>query len=102
MRKKNMGFDHIGPVMKSVVNEFYKKADQGILKISAVWQEVVGEAIAANTKPATMKGKLLIVNVSSSIWVQELHFMKKDLVQKLNERVGAYLVEEVKFKIGPV
>ena len=102
MRKKNMGFDHIGPIMKTVISEFYKKSDQGLLKIYAAWKETVDEAVAENSKPAAMKGKVLIINVSSSIWMHELYFLKNDLVQKINQSLGEKLVEELKFKIGPV
>ena len=101
-RKKNMGFDHIGTVMNLVVDAFYKNADQGLLKIYAAWQSIVNEAIAQNTKPSAMKGKVLIINVSSSIWLHELHFMKNDLIRRINQTVGATMVEELKFKIGPV
>jgi hypothetical protein len=102
MRKKNMGFDHIGPVMQAVMTEFYKKADQGLLKVHAAWVDSVDAAVLQNAKPAAIKGKMLIVHVTNSIWLQELFYMKNDLIQKMNQKLASQMVEEIKFKIGPV
>jgi predicted nucleic acid-binding Zn ribbon protein len=53
-------------------------------------------------RPAAFKGKLLIVNVTDSAWLQQLWFLKKDIIGKVNGCLGEDLVEEIKFKIGPV
>ncbi|MBU4316936.1 MAG: DUF721 domain-containing protein [Proteobacteria bacterium] len=102
MRKKNTGFDHIGSVVKDILGEFAQKYEPGILRISEAWEGIVGESLAQNAIPSAMKGKILIVNVASSIWIQELHFLKNDLIMKINRKLGAETVTEMKFKIGRV
>ena len=62
----------------------------------------VGEVIARNARPGAFKGKLLLVNVTSSTWAHQLQFLKKDIIKKVNDALGKELVEEIKFKIGPV
>ncbi len=62
----------------------------------------MGEAIAENAQPAAIRGKLLVVNVSSSIWMQQLQFNKKEMLKKINDALGKQLVNEIKFKVGPV
>jgi len=62
----------------------------------------VGEAVAKNAKPAGFKGKILLVNVVSSVWIQELQYYRNDMIRKLNEALGKELVCDIKFKIGPV
>lgn len=66
------------------------------------WGGVVGPAIGENTRPEAIKGKLLIVNVSSAPWMQQLQFLKPELIEKLNEALGKELVGDIRFKIGPV
>ena len=67
-----------------------------------VWDEVVGEVIAQNAKPAAFKGKILIVHVSSSTWVHQLQFLKKEMITKLNKAFGKALIDDLKFKIGAI
>ena len=43
-----------------------------------------------------------MVNVSSAPWMQQLQFLKPELIEKLNETLGKELVEDIRFKIGPV
>jgi len=42
------------------------------------------------------------VNVIDSAWLQQLWFLKKDIIRKVNDSLGEDLVGEIKFKIGPV
>ena len=67
-----------------------------------IWTRVMGEPLAQNTQPAAFKGKILLVHVSSSVWLHQLQFMKQDLIEKVNDACGCRLVEEIKFKIGPL
>ncbi len=69
-------------------------------RIWALWDKTMGMAIAENARPAAFKGQLLVVQVASSPWMQQLQFLKKDIIQKLNIALGKELVQEIKFKIG--
>lgn len=66
----------------------------------AIWDRVVGEPLAENAQPAAFKERTLVVHVRSSTWLQELHFQKSDLIQRLNQAAGSRVVEEIRFKIG--
>jgi hypothetical protein len=102
MRKKNIGFDAIGPVMQNVVADFMRKFDPGLLKIHEAWAGIVGEKMVENAVPWAMKNKVLLVHVTSSIWIQELHFLKDDLIMKINQTLGEQAITDMIFKIGPV
>ena len=78
------------------------KTDASLVQVWDVWDEAVGEVIAANTRPAAFKGNLLIVHTSSSSWLQQLRFLKRDMIQNLNHCMGDALIKDIKFKIGPV
>ena len=66
------------------------------------WDNLVGASIAANARPAVFKGKLLLVHVTSSTWLQQLQFLKTEMIRKINAEFGQTLVEDIKFKIGPL
>ena len=101
MKKKNEVV-HIGSVINKVLKTHRHEFDEDLTKVWSLWNNAVGEPIAKNTRPAAFRGKLLLVNVVSSTWMHELKFLKKDIIKKINEALGKTLVEEIKFKIGPV
>lgn len=76
--------------------------DLELIPLWARWTEMVGPVIARHTRPEAVKGTLLLVNVSSSPWLQELQFLKKDIMVKLNAFIGREAVHDIKFQIGPV
>lgn len=100
-RKKRKDFVHIGNIIEGVLKQFRSESDGELTRVWHVWDEVVGETIAANAQPAAFKGDLLLVHVTSSAWIHELHFLKADIVSKLNVALGKPMVTEIKFKIGP-
>jgi predicted nucleic acid-binding Zn ribbon protein len=90
----------IGELVNQVLEKYRREADQDITKLWDLWEDTVGDPIADNTRPAAFKGKILIVYVSSSTWMQQLQFLKKDMIEKINNTLGEDLVEEIKFRIG--
>ena len=64
--------------------------------------DIVGDVIAQNARPAAFKGKILLVHVSSSTWVHQLQFLKQEMIAKLNDTFGKELISDLKFKIGPL
>ena len=90
----------IGELVGKLLGKYRQESDQELTKIWDLWAGTVGGPIAENTRPAAFKGKILIVYVSSSTWMQQLQFLKKDIIEKVNNALGKDLVEEIKFRIG--
>jgi len=65
-----------------------------------LWPKAVGAKIAAQTQPDGLRSGTLFVKTTSSVWVQQLHFMKEEIRQKLNELSGKTAVREIHFTIG--
>jgi len=40
--------------------------------------------------------------VTSSTWVHQLQFLKEEMIAKLNESLEKSLIDDLKFKIGPI
>jgi len=99
---KPSDFVHIRNILDDVLKPYRSKPDFELKELWRLWDEAVGETIAQNARPAAFKGKLLIVHVSSSTWVHQLQFLKNDMIIKLNAALGKPLLEEIKFKIGPL
>jgi predicted nucleic acid-binding Zn ribbon protein len=89
-------------VLASVVEQFRTKNGGGISHLAQVWQKTFGAPIADNAKPYAVKGSLLLVHVSSSVWIHQLRFLKSDLLDRLNQELKEGQIADIKFKIGPV
>jgi len=53
-------------------------------KILTIWDSAVGPQIAAHTHPVKFKNNTLFVNVSNPAWLQQLGFMKQEIMDKVN------------------
>lgn len=71
--------------------------DNAFIKL---WPKAVGEQIANQTKPDRLHAGTLFVRTTSSGWVQQLHFMKEDIRNKLNQLAGKTIVRDIHFTIG--
>lgn len=101
-RKNIKEFVRIGNVINDVMRTYRNDCDQHLAQIWGLWGSAVGDDIAKNARPEAFKGKLLLVHVSSSTWMHQLQFLKQDIIKKVNDALGNVLVEEIKFKVGPV
>ena len=101
-RKRKTKFVHIGSIIDDVIKSYRRESDAELIQVWNVWDGVVGEVLAQNARPAAFKGRVLLVHVSSSTWIHQLQFLKQEMIDKLNTALGKVLIDELKFKIGPV
>ncbi|NLN39252.1 MAG: DUF721 domain-containing protein [Smithella sp.] len=69
-------------------------------RLFKLWPEAVGPAIAAQSKPDAIRGGIMFVRTTSSVWVQQLHFMKDEIRRKINELSGKTWVIDIHFGVG--
>ena len=66
-------------------------------RLAAVWDEVVGEEAATNSRPRRLKQGKLTASASSTAWAQTLQFLAETIEARLNERLGSQVVKQVVF-----
>lgn len=70
-------------------------------RVHTEWYDLVGPRIAQRTRPFGVVGKLLVVEVASSAWLQELNLLKPQILTGLLERVGnPPLFDDIKFRLA--
>jgi predicted nucleic acid-binding Zn ribbon protein len=62
-----------------------------------IWNEIVGDTVAKNTEPDRVEHGVIIVKVSSPTWRQELYFQKKEIIQKINNKIGKKVIGDIRF-----
>ena len=87
--------------LKTAIKVFLKESglDKGVKQNTAllIWDEVVGEKIAENTSAEKVEHGTLTIKVDNSSWRQELVFKKKEIIDKLNSRIGKKTIKEIRF-----
>ena len=63
----------------------------------AEWPEAVGEAIARRARAVSFHDGQLTVEVEGAAWRHELSVLKRDLIRRLNQRLGGAVVRDLRF-----
>jgi len=64
------------------------------------WPEVVGQEIAERTEPQVIRGTVLWIAVSDSVWMQQLHLQKQALLEHVNANLrGSEKISDIRFQI---
>jgi predicted nucleic acid-binding Zn ribbon protein len=61
------------------------------------WGEAVGREVAAHARPQVIRGAVLQVEVTDSVWMQQLQFQKGLLLEALNRRLGEEGLADIRF-----
>lgn len=67
-----------------------------------VWDEVVGEQVAKAAQPELIRDGRMFVITKSPVWANELSLYKKDMIARLNQKVGENVLKDIVFKAGRV
>ncbi len=65
-------------------------------QVFSLWNKIVGD-IAKYAKPRRIQGDVLFVATASSVWSQELSFMRESILAKINAALGESHIKEVRF-----
>ena len=87
----------MGDVLPSVLRSLGLEKKFRELRLLEVWPDVVGPEISARARPTRIEQKVLFVHVDHGAWMQELHFIEKDLIAKLRERVPGVDLKKIRF-----
>jgi predicted nucleic acid-binding Zn ribbon protein len=91
-------FTRIGAVLPSVLRELGLQKRFSERKLVEQWAGVVGPELARRARAMRFEKGTLFVHVDHGAWMQELHFMEKELVRKL--RTACPDVDLVRIKFG--
>ena len=85
----------VGPVLGNLLRGL--GLDQRLREFRAieVWKAQVGETIAENTRPVGIRNGVLFVEVSSSVWMQELVLLRGEIIERLNQELGETIVRRI-------
>ena len=101
-RRRQAPPENVGSILERVFSSLNLGIKVKQYQIWDVWDGVVGEAIARQAQPHQIRNMVLWVTVSSSTWMQQLEFMKKQIVNRLNHSIGEEVIKDIHFRIGEI
>lgn len=72
-----------------------------LFRLSRHWEEVVGQTLAQVTEPAYFRKGTLYIYVENSAWMQQLQFLKLELLGKFNEKLARQQLTDIRFFLRP-
>jgi predicted nucleic acid-binding Zn ribbon protein len=90
----------IQSLLNRLMNERGYAAVQGGEAIREAWMQVVGPELAGQSKPGNLRAGVLHIHVADSLTLQELHFRKRELLQKMQAGNKQLRISDLKFKLS--
>ena len=83
-------------IKKAISESGFEKAIQQENAVS-VWGDVVGDAVSKVTDAISVDKGVLVVKTKSATWRQELYMQKKEIIDKINKKIGSTAIKEIRF-----
>lgn len=88
--------------MADVLKEYKKEMniDNKLKEVELInsWEDIVGLAIARRTTKIYIKGRTLVIYLSSPVVRNELLMIRETLIQRMNEQAGEKIIESVELR----
>jgi hypothetical protein len=101
-RPSQKKLEPLGQVLQKVFKRRHVPIDLEEKRILALWDKAVGPQIAAQTRASHIKGKTLFVTVSTSVWMQQLHFLKSNMMKQFNSLAQKGAIRNIFFSLGRI
>jgi predicted nucleic acid-binding Zn ribbon protein len=84
-------------LLQPLERQYQTPAQQQWRSLLTLWPSLVGEQLAAQTKPLRLQDQVLQVSVANPVLGQTLMFERSRWVKKLNQALGEELVKDLRF-----
>jgi len=92
----------VGDLLPSVLRRLGLERRFKEQQVLGLWPLVVGEQLASRTQATKIDDGVLYVRVDHGAWMQELHFIEKDLIDKLREQAPGVRLNKIRFSTKEV
>ena len=95
MAKRQSNQSTVGDVLKQIiqVNKLQPGMDQ--IDVKEAWQNLMGNGVNSYTKNVALRGSTLYVELSSSVFREELSHGKSKIIAMINEELRREVIKEV-------
>lgn len=88
--------DKAGNILGGILARHNIRKIGALANIAADWRAVCGDAVARHCAPADLRDGVLSIVVDSPVWMQQLSFLKAELL----DRLRPHGIEDIRFTRG--
>jgi len=85
----------LGEVLQELLHQYGLVQRVKEFEAMNLWPEVVGEQVAKVSAARDVRDGCLYVEVTNSVWRNELYYMKPELIAKINRKIGQNLIHDI-------
>jgi len=86
----------LGDALEELISERGWGTEVNVHLLLGRWPELVGDAVAAHTRPEAFREGVVVVRTDSTNWAAQLRLMAPQLVAKMNEALGEGTIRQVR------
>lgn len=86
--------------LDAIRRELRMGAPSEIDALLANWDDLVGAALAAHSRPQTLRGGVLVVLADAAAWAGQLRYLDQVLVDRIGEELPQVTVREVRVSVA--
>ncbi|MEK7702752.1 MAG: DUF721 domain-containing protein [Nitrospirota bacterium] len=90
----------LSSVFSELLKDLHLEKELTLYKMTEQWEEIVGSQIKTHARPEKIWNDTLYLTVDSAPWMNQLHFLKKEIAEKINRHLKKSHIKEIVFKIG--
>lgn len=94
-KKRNKQDQAIGDIIDKMFKAYGLSDKMKEMEIVNGWEELMGKAVANRTDKVFISNKVLHVKLNSSVMRDELSYGKKVIIERVNERAGEEIINDV-------
>ena len=91
----------IGEALDRVLKGLGAPSASGVHLVFDRWAEVVGESLAARTRPLRIDGQRLVLAVDEPAMATHVRFLQAELLDRLEQLLGPGRVTALDLRVGP-
>lgn len=92
-----MAFTPLNRVLENLMKGKDFTGDLEAFSVFSLWPKIAGRRIAAHTRPARIKGRVLYLEVDDQLWLSQLKYMKDDILEKMGQTIKPGVFNDLKF-----
>jgi len=91
----------LGVAIEGLLDDQGWRTSAAVGSVFGRWEQIVGEALAAHTRPGGFTDGELLVIADSTAWATQVRLLRAQLIRRLNAELGAGTVTGVRVR-GPM
>lgn len=88
----------LAEALRDYIREMNLESKLREVNLISSWEEIVGKVISSRTSKLYIKDHILFVYLDSSVARNELMMLREELKEKLNQRAGAAVINDIVFR----